>query len=103
MMANNLTIGFRTQDQELDELIRMEFEKEKMQYINQFTTESLITIILSATKESVEKLLRFFRRHRESFSVAFVRTADGLTLSLFEYADKDLHRLAGTGHPPAIT
>ncbi|AXY72777.1 hypothetical protein D3H65_01790 [Paraflavitalea soli] len=97
MMATNLTIGFRTQDQELDELIRMEFEKEKMQYINQFTTESLITIILSATKESVEKLLRFFKRHRESFSVAFVRTDDGRTLSLFEYADKDLHRLAGTG------
>jgi|GEM_PF-1241930 len=103
MLANNLTIGFRTQDQELDELIRMEFEKEKMQYINQFTTESLITIILSATKESVEKLLRFFRRHRESFSIAFVRTADGLTLSLFESADNDVHKLAGIVLPPTIT
>lgn len=94
-MTGDITIGFRTEDQELDELIRMEFEKEEMQYINQFTAESLITIILSATKESVEKLLRFFKRHKESFSVAFVRTSDGLTLSLFEFADKDLYRLAG--------
>ncbi len=59
-MTGDITIGFRTEDQELDELIRMEFEKEEMQYTNQFTAESLITIILSTTKESVEKLLRFF-------------------------------------------
>jgi hypothetical protein len=97
MKLGNLTIGFRTKDQELDDLIKMEFEKEKMQYENQFTTESLITIILSATKESVEKLLHFFRRHRESFSIAFIRTADGTTLSLFEHADKEVFRLSGAG------
>lgn len=97
-MSDDIIIGFRTADQDLDELIRMEFEKEKMQYTNQYTTESLITIIISATKESVEKLLRFFQRHKEGFTVAFVRTSSGAMLSLFEYSDHDLYSLAGAGN-----
>ena len=90
MIPGALTIGFRTEDLELDDLISLEFEKEGMQRENQFTTESLITIMLSATRESVDKLLKFFRRHRDSFTVAFVRMPNGATLSLFDHADKDL-------------
>lgn len=93
-MPGDLTIGFRTQDHELDDLIRLEFEKEKMQHINQFTTESLITIILSATRESVDRLIGFFRRHRESFTIAYVLMPNGATLSLFDHHDKDLLTLA---------
>lgn len=96
-MTADITIGFRTADQELDELIRMEFEKEKVEYTNQHTSESLITIIASSTKESVEKLLRFFRRHKDGFSIAYIRTAGGAILSLFDHSDHDLYRLTGAG------
>lgn len=97
MIPGALTIGFRTADQELDDLIRLEFEKDKMQHINQFTTESLITIILSATRESVDRLIKFFGRHRDSFTVAFVRMPNGATLSLFDHGEKDLLHLAIAG------
>ena len=96
-MTADITIGFRTADQELDELIRMEFEKEKVEYTNQHTTESLITIIASSTKESVEKLLRFFKRHKDGFTIAFVRTSGGAILSLFDHTEHDLYRLTGAG------
>lgn len=95
-MPGDLTIGFRTLDHELDDLIRLEFEQDKMQHINQFTAESLTTIILSATRESVDRLLRFFRRHRDSLAIAFVRMPNGATLSLFDHADKDLFTMAAT-------
>ena len=89
-----ITVEFQTADRELDDLIMIEFEKEQIQYPNQFTGHGLISVVLSATSESMRKVVAFFRHHRDSLKTAIVRTSEGVLFSLFEYAEKQLLLIA---------
>jgi hypothetical protein len=91
-MEREIIVAFQTNDKELDDLIAAEFEKEEIRHTNQFTTEAVITIIIS-TKESVEKVCKFFARHRDSFRTALLCTSPGIIYSLFEYSDNYLIRM----------
>ena len=91
-MEKEIIVAFQTNDKELDDLITAEFEKEEIRHTNQFTSEAVITIIIS-TKESIEKVCKFFTRHRESFRTALLSTSPGIIYSLFEYSVNDLIRI----------
>lgn len=89
-MAKMISVAFRTADQELEDLIDLEFEKEEKLFTNRFTTESLTTVVLTATRDSIEKLWRFFSRHRQGFTLALLYTVSGKRISLMEYEDHEI-------------
>lgn len=97
-MAKKISVAFRTADQELEDLIDLEFEKEEKQFTNRFTAEALTTVVLTATRDSLEKLWRFFSRHRHGFSVALLYTASGRPISLMEYEDHEIGYLDALVH-----
>jgi hypothetical protein len=68
-----IAVELRPADAAAAELVRQTFADEEILESNAFTGAEILTIIFSAAKGTIGKVLEFFVKHRESFKGASLK------------------------------
>lgn len=68
-----IAIQFHPINADVTELMKQSFADEEILISHAFTGAEIVTIVVSATKKSVGKALKFFAQYRQSFKDAAVK------------------------------
>jgi hypothetical protein len=91
-----IAIEFRPTDEAAADLVRRSFAGEEIFEADAFTGSETITVIISAARKAIGRVLGFFSEHRKSFNGASIKIGKE-EISLTGYTMEEIQGLLESG------